>query len=105
MSLDIYLNCEHCGTEIFSSNYTHNVTPMWSKAGCYQALYESEDKRAEEIVTALEAAVRNMADNPQEYITLNPPNGWGSYETALPWLREFLNECKRHPKAIIGVSR
>jgi hypothetical protein len=104
VSLDIDLECAHCKSEIVSKNYTHNVIPMWEKAGCYEALYKSDGDLASGIIPWLRSAVEAMEANPEEYIALNPENGWGSYDTALPWLKELLAECIAHPDAVIRVS-
>lgn len=104
MSLDILLT-ETLPTEVCDMNYTHNVTNMWRKAGVYDALYMSEGKKASEVIKQLEDGIKHMTENPEEYIKMNPENGWGSYETALPWLKEFCCSCKEHPEAIIGVSK
>ena len=111
MSLDLYLEsdvCPHCGRgdgELFWQNYTHNVTPMWSKAGVYDALYMSHGHKAEEYIEALERGVADMEANLAEYEKLNPPNGWGSAVTALPWLRRVLDAFKANPGATIRVSK
>lgn len=87
------------------ANITHNVAQMWRRAGCYDALYESEGKPAAEILPALNKAVDDMAANPATYRELNPSNGWGNYEGALEYLRTFRDRCAEHPKALVGVSR
>jgi hypothetical protein len=115
MSLDLYLyaptKCPHCGgsltsgEEIFWQNYTHNVTPMWAKAGVYDALYMSDGRTAKEYVDALEHGVADMVAKPAEYISLNANNGWGTYDTALPWLQKVLIAFKENPEAVIRVSK
>lgn len=112
MSLDFYLtiSVDTGGSEpytqtLFDANITHNVVPMWDKAGVTDALYESHDKQAKDIIDALECGVAAMEADPAGYEALNPPNGWGSYERALPWLRNVLAQCKAHPNATIGISR
>ena len=45
-----------------------------------------------------------MSD-PKGYEELNPENGWGSYEGALRWLKEWRDNVALHPDAKIGVSR
>lgn len=117
MSLDIDLHvpdkCPHCGavlscgrgTNIFSRNITHNVTPMWEKAGVYEALYESDGKRAAEFVEALQKGVAHFRANYSEYQKLDSPNGWGLAKNALPWLEEVARAFEENPDAIIGVSR
>lgn len=104
MSLDISLT-EVRLTCIFDANYTHNVTPMWHLAGCYEALYESHGKQAREVLPAIHDALHRMRGNPAAYIKLNPKNGWGSYDTAVEWLAKLYVEFCKHPDATIGVSR
>ena len=112
MSLDIWLHVEGIkgasGTgvfvSVFDANITYNVTAMWKRAGCYGALYESGGKRARDILPTLESAYEHMRDNPRAYEVLNPLNGWGSYETALPWLWRLMVACREYPDAVIGVS-
>jgi hypothetical protein len=110
MSLDIYLNIEvDTGgdsprtIEIFSRNITHNVAPMWRKAGVWRALYESEGMLAGDLVECLEKGVTDMAVHRDEYEMLNPANGWGDYQGALDFLTEFTAECRSNPKAIVHV--
>ena len=110
MSLDIWLEVavdaggeEPVWVELYSGNYTHNVVPMWEKAGVYDALYNSGGKLAGEIVDALERGIHHMESHPDEYKALNPENGWGSYEGALAFLREVADACKKYPRATIGV--
>jgi hypothetical protein len=87
------------------ANITHNVTPMWREAGIYDALYDSDGKRAGDIIETLRRGIADMEDRPEVYRAMNPKNGWGNYDGALNWLREWLAECVKHPNALIGVSR
>jgi hypothetical protein len=110
VSLDIYLSgqCdvgtdEPIKVELYEANITHNVTPMWRKAGVYEALYKSDGKMAKEVGDVIKRGVCLMELHPDEYKKLNPPNGWGSYEGALEFLFEFAMACDRYPKAIIRV--
>lgn len=86
-------------------NCTHNLTPMWEKAGIYDSLYNSDNCVAKDIVYSLEAGLKAMEDSPEEYKKLNPSNGWGSYEGAIRFLKNVLHECKKRPLAIIRVSK
>lgn len=111
MSLDIslHVDVDTGGEEPFDvcladMNITHNLTPMWGKAGVYEALYESEGTRAQQWLDVLRAGVADMEQKPAEYEALNALNGWGLYENALPWLRDWLAACEAHPLAIIHVS-
>lgn len=103
MSLDIWLRCPHCNLTVGDLNYTHNVREMWIKAGCYDALYNSDGKKASETLPILHQAILHMSNNGPEYIQLNPANGWGSYEGALKFLKEWREICEQHPDMLIGV--
>jgi hypothetical protein len=110
MSLDLSLYVETdtgaaelTRVDLFDRNITHNVSPMWSRAGVYEALYKSRDKTAADVVDVVRAGVQTMEREPDEFRKLNPPNGWGDYNGALAFLRAFLTACEAHPKAKIGV--
>lgn len=104
MSLDIWLT-ETIPTEVCSLNITHNITNMWEKAKVYDALYMSSGKRAMDILPYLADGLKDMEEKPEEYKILNASNGWGTYEHALSFLKEFYNKCKEYPEAIIGISK
>jgi hypothetical protein len=104
MSLDFYL--EEIVTEnkdVFEGNITGNLCPMWTKAGIYEALYESKGKRAKEIIQVIESGIKDMETKPEEYKVLNPKNGWGDYDGALRWIKNLLEACIEHPEAIINT--
>lgn len=112
MSLDFYLTASvDTGGErqheitLFDANATHNLTPMWRLAGCYDALYESHGKPAGEVLPALHNALTDMRTRPETYRPLNPSNGWGDYAGALRFLENVVAACREHPKAVIRVSR
>ncbi len=86
-------------------NITHNLTPMWKKAGIYDALYNSEYMEAKDILPVLIDGLADMVANKEEYEKLNSPNGWGLYENAVPWLVELIQGCKDYPDSVIEVSR
>lgn len=115
MSLYIYLYIEvDTGgkelkkVELFSSNITHNLGTMASKAGIYKQLWRPEEigaKKAGDIIEAVEAGLNLMKENPERFEDLNTSNGWGTYEQFIPWIEKYLQALKEHPEAIIEVSR
>lgn len=105
MSLDIWLRCSHNLIVDGNHNYTHNVREMWIKAGCYDALYSSDGKKASETLPILNQAILHMSANADEYRKLNPANGWGSYEGALTFLKEWRDFCEQHLDLLIVVSK
>ena len=102
MSLDISLVKKEY---VVDMNITHNLVPMWKKAGIYDALYNSDDLEAKEVLPILIGGLADMVAKPKEYEKLNSPNGWGSYENAVPWLVRLINEFKDYPCAIIEISK
>lgn len=104
MSLDFSI-VAIAGTNVMDLNITHNIANMWREAGCYDALYNSEGKKASEIVETLRKAVVDMQVFPEKYKNLNSPNGWGTYENALPFLRKILRACEEHPDGEIHISK
>ena len=113
MSIDIWLHMEidTGGPELTDINLgddwdiTHNVAPMWQLAGCYDALYKSNGRLAGEILPELDAALVDMQNYPAKYKELNPPNGWGDYDSAIYFLSRVIDNFRKYPKAIIGVSK
>lgn len=108
MSLDIWLTVtptEPVPVCVFDANFTHNVTPMWRKAGIYEALYCSAGLTAADVLPALVRGLEDMRSKPDEYEALDSPNGWGTYAHALPWLEKLVAEFTNNPAGIIGVSK
>lgn len=103
MSLDIWLTTE-AEKSIIDKNITHNLCPMWKKAGVYDALYSSEGKTAKEVLPILEEGLNFMIAEPDRFRILNSRNSWGTYKQALPWLEELIAEFKKYPDGKIGIS-
>jgi hypothetical protein len=115
MSLDIDLYFEvDTGTKIerfvvYDTNYTHNCANMAEEAGLYDCVWRPEECEgitvAGDLIEPLRNGIKLMEDEPERFIALNPENGWGSYDTFLPWLRKYLVACVENPKAKIYASR
>jgi len=56
-----------------------------------------------EAAGAISAALARMDADPATYQAMNPPNGWGSYDSARKDLRWLLGQCRAHPKGSIYV--
>ena len=91
------------GFDLYSSNITGNLIPMWRAAGIYEALYDMGEHKANEIIPALETGLALMKLDPEKFKKLNSPNGWGVYENAIPFLERLLEACQEYPVAIISV--
>ncbi len=116
MSLDVYLTdkgpCPHCGQradiEVFSANITHNLTPMAKAALVYGIVWRPEEngvESASQLIVPLQSAIDAMEANPEKYKAHNPSNGWGSFDSFFPWLRDYLEACKQYPRATVRASR
>ena len=100
MSLDISIvqncSCCHACETVFESNITHNLIPVWNKAGVYEALYMSDGKEPIDIVCDLEKGCVDMVKNRKEYEKLNPKNGWGDCEAAISFLEKLVFACHEY---------
>lgn len=113
MSYDVYLMdpdeyCAHCGRhdcDFYEWNYTSNVAPMWRKAmPDTDGLAGLNGMVASDAAKVLRGGISHMAQHPEEYRPLDPPNGWGSYDGVLVAMGELLREMDNHPTALVKVS-
>ena len=108
MSLDFYIKCEHCDSELFWKNITHNLTDMADEAGIWEALWRPEQidcKLAKDIVSRLEFGLKELKHNPEKFKKFNPKNGWGTYEGLIEFVEEVLKACNEHPEGKLVISR
>ena len=115
MSLDVSLTIsvdtggpEKTDIELFSANITHNLGAMAAAAGIYEACWHPETIGAEtasDIIPILEQGLADMKRSPEHFKKFDSPNGWGLYKHFVPWVEEYLEACKKHPKALIWASR
>jgi hypothetical protein len=107
MSYDLALYADLGGPEPVSLrlnwNYTSNGAEMWCAAGANLA--EFAGKTAGECLPALTAAVATMRAEPERFRAMDPPNGWGSYDTLLPALDELVAAFTEAPMARVWVSK
>jgi len=106
MSLDVYLKTEE--GYVFDWNITHNLAKMASEAGLYNALWNPEkveSTKAEHLTEVLKEGLLELVCNEEYYKTLNPSNGWGSYEGLVKFVSKYLIACTQYPNADIEVSR
>ena len=107
MSYDVSIYVETGESEdasvcVFDRNQTSNVARMWRAAGV--DLSEWKDRPVGEVVEPLSEAVAAMKADPDKYRAMNPPNGWGSYETCLAFLESILTACRVHDRGVLWVS-
>ena len=126
MSLTIYL-LDNNGKLIWSKNITHNLNKMAEAAGLYEALwcpyrlsnqyssfmtYEEEMSlenrlqiKAKDIYDYVKKGHRELTENPEKYTKYNPLNGWGSYETLVEFVFDYMTVLFLYPEAIIKCER
>lgn len=112
MSLDIelYVDVDTGGKEprrlgLYDRNITHNLVPMWDKAGVGDILYEFDGQECGQHLETLQAGIAKMIAEKPVFEKLNPANGWGSYKGALDFLIEFAQAVAENPKAKIWISK
>jgi hypothetical protein len=111
MSLDVYLYAEDLDGNlhlVFDYNITHNLTRMARAAGVYEAMWRPDEKgwaTAADITPALTEGLQRLTETPLAFESLNPPNGWGSYDGFVCAVRSYLTACQLHPSAVIELSR
>lgn len=103
MSLDVTLL-----SETYTENITHNLNKMAMEAGIYRELWRPEEldiTKACQLIIPLSEGLVRLLDDPARYKSLNPINGWGSYENLVKFVNNYLNACRATPDANISVSR
>jgi hypothetical protein len=111
MGLDIrlYAEIDEAREEVFTDGETHNCVKMAEAAGIYKHVWRPEEcndiKIAGDLIEPLQRCIAIMKNDPAKFIALNPTNGWGSYDTFLPFLERYLAACIKYPKSEIYASR
>lgn len=93
---------------VFDANITHNLNKMADAAGIYKHLWRPEEigiTHARQLIEPLRAGIAKMESDPEAYRAFNPPNGWGSYDVFIPWIRRYLEACEKYPEATVSVWR
>jgi hypothetical protein len=114
MSLDTYLEIDTGGAEPATvcdiGNHTHNTHNMWDLAlaqgDASHGMRTLDGMLALAAIPILEKAVSHIRhpDNAATYKAMNPPNGWGSHDSAAAYLERILAACREHPKARLRMS-
>jgi hypothetical protein len=107
MSLDVYLEDPE-GKELYWANITHNLNTMAGEAGIYKCLWRPDENgitHARQIIEPLAAGVALLATEKDRFEAFNAPNGWGKWESFLPWCAKYLQACRDNPDALVKVSR
>ena len=95
-------------TEVYTANITHNLGKMAGEAGIYKHLWRPDEigvTKAGQLIEPLEKGLELLKAEPERFKTLNPENGWGSYDGFVPWVEAYLNACRQWPEADVSVWR
>jgi hypothetical protein len=94
--------------EVFSAKITHNLGMMADEAGIYKHLWRPEEigiTKAHQLIEPLIVGVQLMKSDPDRFRKHDAPNGWGTYNSFVPWVEEYIHACCRHPMANVSVWR
>jgi hypothetical protein len=89
---------------LYDSEVTHNLAPMFRLAGCADHLYRPVRGQAGAMIPVLRLALDVMRREPARFRAIEPVNGWGDYDGAVAFLQGLLTACEQHPKATVGGS-
>lgn len=96
--------CDKCGRSDHPDidwNYTYNCSPMWHEAiPDRNQMIDIDGLSGKQALQLLEKCVNEMISRPEDFIKLNPKNGWGSYDTFLRALEKLITYSKEYPNAI-----
>lgn len=107
MGLDIELK-ETKPCTIWAIGVTHNLTAMAEAAGLYKCMWRPDEMcitLASQMIEPLEKGIDAMIKNKEWLQTMNPENGWGSYDILLSVAQRYLAACVENPNAEVEVSR
>jgi hypothetical protein len=108
MSWDVHLTAKVDGHPIVlpgtEFNYTHNCNQMIREAGLEAWPYRVDGWKAKYLARRLREVVATLEYEPERFIAMNPDNGWGSYASLVPVLKELLGACERFPSGEVVMS-
>lgn len=91
----------------FNTNITYNLSKMFTTAfntGEYW-LDELEGRKGFEVIELLTNAIIRMVKDPDHFKQFDAPNGWGTFNDALPWLIQLKEECVKNPNDEIELFK
>lgn len=95
-------------TRVYRANITHNLGKMADAAGIYKPLWRPEEigaTKARDLIEPLSAGLAKLMADPEHFKQFNAANGWGLYEHFVPFVKDYLDACRRFPDANVSTSR
>lgn len=111
MGLDLWMTSQVCPTcerseSTDSHHITYNLSPMWSVIFPNDKhMVDIDGMTGRNSVPRLTVALQRLMDSPDEFIPLNPSNGWGSYEGFKQYIRTLLALAHRYPNYVWESDR
>jgi len=105
MGVDIALE-EMRITDVFNGYLTHNLVPMARAAGIYEHIWHPGRVGAEigfDLVKPLSDGLDRLMYDPDTFRKLEPDNRFGTYETLVEFVQNYLRACTRNYTARIRV--
>ena len=81
---------------------------MADEAGIYKHLWRPEEigiTHSRQLISPLRIGLFNLKADPDRFRVFNPENGWGSYETLVNFVEEYLTTCVENPDAEVHADR
>ncbi len=106
MSMDVIVECAHCGSELSDQNVTYNVSPIFYRsmraAGVHGGIRGLDGMPGDVAAPLCRAALAFTQRWDERLSELEPPNRWGSIRCVYRVLRSVV----RHGKAgtVVRVS-
>lgn len=86
-------------------NYTSNVRTILISALGEGGIHKLHGKLGYYVAQEMSQAISFMTDPERISVfkSLEPENGWGSYEGTVQFLREIMAACQRNPLGVVEV--
>lgn len=81
---------------------------MAEAAGIYECLWRPDEigiETARQLIEPLSVGLMKLLANPDKFKKYNPPNGWGTYDDLVCFVRDYLEACEDNPNSLVRVSR
>ena len=88
---------------VFSAKISHHLADMADSVGIWEVIWNPIHEQAMDAIEPLTLGVNELKRHPEKYRRYDSPNGWGTYDSFVPWLDEVIEACKEHPMAMIKV--
>lgn len=105
MSLDLDIQCEHCGNSNGSENITHNLIPLAKELGVYQICWRPEELNitAGDAIPVLKDALEKLRAG--DYSRFDAKNGWGKAVHFADFLERVISKCEDFPAGRLVACR